>query len=115
MRHERRIGSSCVNSCVSHPNARYAAGCANELERYLDCFWSARAFTCDRESRTLPVGCDAELVAYEGCRSSERQVAPVVGAASLAPTASLTPSPERPGVLACRGRSAMSERCDGSK
>lgn len=64
------VGSGCVTTCVSHPNATYAGACPMELESYLDCFWLAASFNCDGQSSTVPVGCNAELDAYEACRSS---------------------------------------------
>jgi hypothetical protein len=64
------IGSGCLSTCVSHPNATYTGDCPAELEHYLDCFWLADSFNCDGQSRTVPIGCNAELVAYDACRSS---------------------------------------------
>lgn len=64
------VGSGCVSTCLSHPNATYAGDCPAELKDYLDCFWLAASFDCDDQASTVPIGCDAELVAYEACRSS---------------------------------------------
>jgi hypothetical protein len=63
------VGSSCVSSCLAHPNASYAASCGVELASYLDCFWLAESFECAADERTIPVGCSTQLVAYEACRS----------------------------------------------
>jgi hypothetical protein len=87
------IGESCVSSCVSHPTAQYAASCASELKAYLGCFWKADGFDCDAEARTVPLGCDAELVAYDACLSSsgaggaggDRGVAGAAGLADAEP------------------------------
>ena len=61
------VGSSCVSTCLSYPNAQYLGDCQVQLKAYFDCWWQAEAYLCNSDSETTPVGCDTQRGTYLSC------------------------------------------------